>query len=231
MSELPGAPTGPTALAVDATGAATDAVADTDPGGQAATVLRSADGHVIPLHTQHWSAPADECERAVLTDVAGPVLDIGCGPGRLVVALAERGVPALGVDASPVAVAQAHARCAPALVRSVFDPIPGAGRWRTALLFDGNVGIGGDPVRLLRRVATLLANDGRAVVETEAPGAATHRFAARVERGADRSAWFPWAQVGADHLDELASEAGLRCLEVRRHGGRWFGHLEPAGAR
>ena len=39
----------------------------------------------------------------------------------------------------------------PALVRSVFETLPGEGRWDTVLLMDGNIGIGGDPAALLGR--------------------------------------------------------------------------------
>ena len=58
---------------------------------------------------------------------------------------------ALGLDLSPVAVRLARARGAEAILRSVFADVPGAGRWRTALLLDGNIGIGGAPVPLLER--------------------------------------------------------------------------------
>ena len=44
----------------------------------------------------------------------------------------------------------------PALRRDVFEPLPGTGRWQTVLLADGNVGLGGDPLRVLRRAAELL---------------------------------------------------------------------------
>lgn len=185
----------------------------------------STDGSVISLDVGSWSADADQVERRLLAAVEGPVLDIGCGPGRLVVALAERGVPALGVDASPTAVDQAVGRQAAALLRSVFDPLPGTGRWRTALLLDGNVGIGGDPERLLRRVAELLADDGRAVVETAPPGIGDRRFSARIEHGDERSCWFPWAQVGVDAIDALATGSGLAVHEVTADGGRWFAEL------
>src|SRR5204863_7462240 len=90
-------------------------------------------------------------EEARLAAMAAPVLDVGCGPGRLVVGLARRGAVALGVDPAPAAVALARGRGAAVLQRSVFDPLPGHGRWRTIVLADGNIGIGGDPVRLLRR--------------------------------------------------------------------------------
>lgn len=186
------------------------------------TRLRGQDGTVIPLDVAIWSAPADALERRRLADVTGPVLDIGCGPGRLVVALAERGIPALGVDASPVAVGQAVERRAAALVRSVFEPLPGIGRWRTALLFDGNIGIGGDPLRLLHRVAELLGEGGRLLVETAPPGTGLHRFAARVERGEAVSDWFPWAQVDADDLLPLAARVGLHPVATTHEDGRWF---------
>jgi len=189
--------------------------------------LRGEDGTVIPLHVATWSARADAVEQRLLATIGGPVLDIGCGPGRLLVALAERGIPALGVDASPAAVELAIECQATALVRSVFDPLPGTGRWATALLLDGNIGIGGDPVRLLRRAAELIAQDGRIVVETTCPGSGSRSLPVRIERGDDRSGWFGWAQVAADDLADLADLAGLRQVELIEDEGRWFAELEP----
>lgn len=185
-------------------------------------LLRHRDGTVIALDVAGWAAEADALEQRRLADLGGPVLDIGCGPGRLVVALAERGVPVLGVDASPVAVGLAVDKNAAALVRSVFDPLPGTGRWRTALLFDGNVGIGGDPARLLRRVAELVAVGGRAVVETSPPGTGLQEFSARVERGEQVSPWFPWARVGPETLAPLARESGFEVDDVVEDEHRWF---------
>ena len=66
--------------------------------------------------------------------VQGPTIDLGCGPGRLVARLIERGVPALGVDQSATAVGLARRSGAPALRRDVFEPLPGTGRWQTVLL-------------------------------------------------------------------------------------------------
>jgi SAM-dependent methyltransferase len=193
-----------------------------------ASCIRGEDGTVIPLDVRSWTAPADPVEHRQLAAVDGPVLDIGCGPGRLVVALAERGVPTLGIDASTVAVDRALERQATALVRSVFDPLPGTGRWATALLFDGNVGIGGDPVRLLRRVRELIARRGRAVVEISPPGTGTRSFSARVERGDSRSSWFPWAQVDAAAIGDVAHGAGMTMLDLTEDDGRWFATLESS---
>ena len=131
---------------------------------------------------------------------------------------AQLGIAALGVDASPQAVTRARARGAATLERSVFDALPGEGRWPTVLLFDGNVGIGGDPIALLGRVADLLSPTGRAMVEVEPPGAPSHAAEARLERGAEVSIWFPWAWVGADGIDDVADQAGLAARRVA--GGR-----------
>ena len=187
--------------------------------------LRHRDGAAVALDVSRWAAEAGDVEQRRLAGLDGPVLDIGCGPGRLVVALAERGVPVLGVDASPVAVGLAVERNAAALVRSVFDPLPGTGRWRSALLFDGNIGIGGNPDRLLGRVAELLAVGGRAVVETAPPGAGFERFSARVERGDTASPWFPWARVGADALARRAPRTGFEVDDLIEDEGRWFAEL------
>ncbi|TDD69869.1 methyltransferase domain-containing protein [Jiangella aurantiaca] len=188
-------------------------------------VMRDRDGSARPLAVAEWTAPATATERTLLASLRGPVLDLGCGPGRLVVALAELGVPALGVDASAHAVDQARARGATALRHSVFDALPGEGRWQSVLLLDGNVGIGGAPADLLRRVARLLAGDGRVVVETAPPGAGSWRGEARLERDGEISGWFPWARVAADDLARVAAAAGLRLAGWHVAAGRWFARV------
>ena len=80
-----------------------------------ALVLRAADGRALPLPVSRWCGPPDAADEALLRRCSGPVLDVGCGPGRLTVALTERGIPALGVDISRAAVTQARQAGAPAL--------------------------------------------------------------------------------------------------------------------
>lgn len=193
-------------------------------------LLRFRHGPTRHLPTADWGAPARPEELDLLRDMRGPVLDLGCGPGRLVAALAEMGTPALGVDASPVAVESARQLGAPVLQRSVFETLPGEGRWRSVLLFDGNVGIGGDPVGLLRRLHDLLATGGRALVEVDPPGSPTLSADARIERADEITDWFPWACLGADELDAVASDARLHRREWRAVGGRWFAVLERRAA-
>ena len=122
---------------------------------------RMEDGSLVPVALERYTSPADPTDEQLLADVRGPVLDVGCGPGRHLHALARRAVFALGVDLSPEAVSLARGGGGHVLLRSVFDELPGVGTWRTALLLDGNIGIGGTPERLLRRVGSLLAAGGR----------------------------------------------------------------------
>jgi SAM-dependent methyltransferase len=193
--------------------------------------LRFRHGDTRDLLVSEWASPARPEELDLLRGLTGPVLDLGCGPGRLVAALAEMGTPALGVDASPVAVESARRLGAPVLQRSLFEALPGEGRWRSVLLFDGNIGIGGDPVVLLRRLTALLGSDGTALVEVDPPGFPTLVADARIERVDEVTDWFPWACVGADDLDDVAADAGLRRSELRSVAGRWFGILEKAAGR
>jgi SAM-dependent methyltransferase len=191
--------------------------------------LELATGERISLPTERWRAKPDPGDELLLNSCAGPTIDIGCGPGRLAAALTERGVAVLGTDISPVAVRLTIAAGAPAVRRNVFDPQPDEGRWRHALLADGNIGIGGDPVRLLGRVRELLCVGGSALVEVEPPGHGLRRGRVRVStEEADGSRWFDWAWLGADAVEATAARAGLAGRWVREAGGRWFAELVRA---
>ena len=89
----------------------------------------------------------------------------------------------------------------------------------------GNVGIGGDPVRLLERVRALLADDGVALVELH-PGA-PYTGQVRLEGLGCTTAWFPWALVDGPTLTDAAADAGLRVAERWTAEGRPFAALRP----
>jgi SAM-dependent methyltransferase len=192
--------------------------------------LRLIDDTMLAVDLQRFLSPADAIDEQLLDGLRGPVLDVGCGPGRHLHALAARGVFALGVDLSPVAVDLAVGRGGRAIVGDIFDEVPGGG-WRSALLLDGNIGIGGDPVRLLTRISDLLAPVGSLLVELGAPGTPTGGALARLESADCASAWFPWARVAAPSIGPIARAGGFRVAGLWSLQGRWFGRLRAAGSR
>ncbi|MCD0483298.1 class I SAM-dependent methyltransferase [Streptacidiphilus sp. ASG 303] len=191
--------------------------------------LRRADGGRHRLEVERWCAPPDAADRSVLGRCAagpGPVLDVGCGPGRLVAELMASGVPALGVDVVPAAVARTRGLGGSALRRSVFDRLPGEGRWSAVLLIDGNLGIGGDPAALLGRGAALLAPGGRLIAEVDRSDA-DERVEVCVEDGQGRRGTpFRWARLGLRAAVREGVRAGLRVAEAWDCGARRFVTLE-----
>jgi SAM-dependent methyltransferase len=186
-------------------------------------VIEHEDGRTERLPVDQWrdGRPGDD---ALLDRCQGPTLDIGSGPGRLTVALAERGLPALGIDVTPYAVEMTRAAGGMALLRDVFDRIPGAGRWQTVLLADGNIGIGGDPPVLLRRVAALLDRTGRAIVEL---GDTTRTERLRLRDGGRAGDWFRWAHLDVEAIGPCAGEAGLTVTTIWTEAARCFAELIP----
>jgi len=169
-----------------------------------------------------WSADRRPGDTSLVDRCSPYTMDLGCGPGRLAAALATAGHPVLGVDISPQAVRYTRRRGAPALLADALGPLPDEGRWRSVLLADGNIGIGGDPVRLLRRARRLLAPGGSLLVEVDPPGHGSWRGDVALSDGRQVSERFAWSFVDADEIAALAAAAGLQVLHRWTEAQRWF---------
>lgn len=190
--------------------------------------IRHDDGAVRHLPVRSWlgGAHADtEFDRAIVGLCSGPTIDLGCGPGRLVAGLARRGVPALGVDLSVAAVELARNSGVPVLCRDLFGPLPGTGRWHTALLADGNVGLGGDPWRVLQRAGELLRRGGECLAEFDTAVKGVETRWVRLESGHTIGPWFRWATVGLDCAARIAADVGLAVRAVHPIGDRAIASL------
>lgn len=183
------------------------------------------------LDVDKFRAAADAVDAEILRGLPGPLLDVGCGPGRLVRAAILTGRIALGIDVSRAAVQLAQDQGLPVLCRSVFQDLPGAGTWATALLIDGNIGIGGDPRALLARCAELVLDDGsgRILVEANTDPLRDRVFQGVLVDDLQRTSLpFPWAEVGIEGLRRYALEAGLVAVREWASAGRTFAEFARA---
>ncbi|MCW2560912.1 MAG: class SAM-dependent methyltransferase [Mycobacterium sp.] len=193
--------------------------------------IRHQDGsvHGLPVHSWLGRLRSDHAFDQTMVGLCnGPTIDLGCGPGRLVANLVARGVPALGIDQSATAVDLARRSGAPALRRDVFGPLPGAGRWSTVLLADGNVGIGGDPWRVLSRAGELLRTGGQCIAEFDCATTGVQERWVRLESERTVGPWFRWAAVGVDGARQLAGDVGMSIMAMRTIGNRALATLAAA---
>ena len=197
--------------------------------------VSACDGSRFPLALNEWCAPADAVDRHALMRLAehlpprATIIDLACGPGRHAAYLAGLGMQVLGVDLAPAALARAGSGRVAVLRSDILGPLPGGNAWDAALLLDGNVGIGGEPHRLLRRAFELLSVAGRLLVEVDS--GVSDRRTLQLHHGQRSSTPFAWARVTSRNLAKPARDAGLGVLETWRDGHRAFAVLgRPADA-
>lgn len=191
--------------------------------GAASLIHPGGRSHSLPV--ARWSGSGDDTDDRLLARCTGPTLDVGCGPGRLAATLTARGIPALGIDISAMAVRMTIARGALAIRRDVFATVPGENRWHHILLADGNIGIGGNPVRLLERCRELLTEKGSIVMDVEQPGTGVVIERVRLISSGTVSDPFRWCWLGVDALPVIAMAAGLAVTDVWLVGDRWQAEL------
>ncbi len=179
------------------------------------------EGYEQMLDVARWDGLPDEVDELMISRCEAPVLDVGCGPGRLVTAACERGLAALGVDVSASAVELTRRRGGSVLRRRVQDRLPGESRWGTVLLADGNIGIGGDPDAMLRRCRELLRPGGLLLVEAD-PDDHADACGTVVLRTLDgrASSPLPWARLGSHALAALLTRHDFSVIEEWRAANR-----------
>jgi len=161
-------------------------------------VYERSDAEESPAHCAwYFAGPEDwgPLEASMLDACRGRVLDAGCGPGRVLRVLADRGHEVLGVDASPGAVAVAREWTGQPVIVGDMHRLPiAAGSARSAVFLGTHVGAPGS----IEGVRALLAECDRILVDDAAGDG--HRILGG-ERAGD-----PTARVVADIYDPTAVE-------------------------
>ncbi|AGN01617.1 methyltransferase family protein [Salinarchaeum sp. Harcht-Bsk1] len=168
------------------------------------------------------------------------VLDAGCGPGRALGPLADRGADVLGIDESPGAIQVAREWTGqPAIVGDLATPPLASDAFDAALFLGTHVGTGGSISALRDLLAELdrvLAPRGRIVadmydptaVEAEdlseyldgrwlADGVATRRFRLRYDGTAGR--WRTLLMASPDALETIVAPTSWSIGRVERDEG------------
>ena len=184
--------------------------------------LVASHGKRLPFELERWTGPADVADQGLLDRCTGATLDVGCGPG-----VWPRACPGAGSRSSvstwlrPPSSAPPHWAPAPCAV-----PCSTSCRVRAVgtLLADGNVGIGGDPTRLLARTHALLSEGGRLVVEPEPVEVdeVVELALQAVDGTSALSASFRWARLGVAATMRRGRAAGFTVEESWTSGGRCF---------
>jgi SAM-dependent methyltransferase len=147
--------------------------------GRAGTEFIERDDGFIDVATRdvgtYFSSLAEwpDHEREAVSFASGRCLDTGCGAGRVLLELQERGLEAVGVDVSPLALEVCRRRGARDVRRlSIQDLDPSLGQFDTILMMGNNFGLFGTPSRarrLLRRFLDITTNQTRILAEVLDP--------------------------------------------------------------
>jgi len=192
------------------------------------TVSGRSGGATLEIDLGRWTRRADHVDEMVVARCEPPVLDIGCGPGRMVAALQRSGRAALGIDISAVAVDVGRRAGGQVLRRDLALPLAAEGRWGTTLLLDGNIGIGGDVPALLRRCRQIVGGGGLIISEIDTDPARDETYEVVLSRPGCESAPVPWAAIGVRPLVRVAAALDLIVTEVWVADRRSFVALRTA---
>ncbi len=171
-------------------------------------------------------------QRQAIRFARGKVLDIGCGAGRCLLYLQKKGLTAVGIDISPLAIRVCRERGAKgALLRSITEIGPDLGRFDTVVMFGNNFGLFGSAARakrLLRTMARMTTPKARIIAESTDPHQTTrpdhlayHRRNRRRRRLPGQlhlriryrcfiTPWFDYLLVSPAEMEQILSGTGWR---------------------
>jgi len=188
--------------------------------------IRHTSGHQYTIPFEEWN---DE-EKEAIKDIEGPILDVGCGVGRVGDYAKSMGLEYYGIDLSPLAVEMCHKRSHEnVFVMSADNITIDSCIFKTVILYGNNFGIMGTPegvMKMLREFDKVTSRDAVVLVgsidpeETDneshlayhaknrAQGNPPGQVRLRNKYQGEVDDWWYLLLCGLDLMAEIAKEAG-----------------------
>ena len=222
------------------------AFCDVHAGRLKSAVLRRDDGYAedVPEMIASYFGPPEAHHVKLLGSLSGRVLDVGCGVGRHVLWLQERGIEVVGIDHSPGAIEVARQRgCREVHLGGVADVDFPEGHFDAAIMLGNNAGIGGTVegcVTLFERLRRWVRPRGRLMAESRDPVVSNHPnhlIYDEANRAAGRPSgqvrwrlecrerigeWFCVMLFQPQELEQVIARAGWHVTDTTTHDGALF---------
>ncbi len=189
---------------------------------------------LAPRYDARWShyvSASVEATLERLPGLGGPLLDVGCGTGRLLADLRARepATDAAGVDASLAMLAVARTRLAEAarLVAAPAERLPFAAATFARVVSTSVLHHLADPAAALGEIRRVLRPGGLLLVTDWCDDYLACRLCDRLLRRVSRAHRRVW---GRDDCARLLHEAGFEAVEVERYRISWLWGLMTARA-
>jgi len=193
------------------------------------------------------------CQKQGIRFARGRALDVGCGAGRVALHLQQKGLDAVGIDTSPLAVEVCKQRgVRDARVLSVTQVGRRPGVFDTIVMYGNNFGLMAGRTRarwLLKRFRAMTGPQARIIAESRDPyqtrdpghlayhernrrrGRMAGQLRLRIRYKSYRTPWFDYLLVSPDEMRELLAGTGWSAERfIDGAGGQYVALIEKAQA-